>query len=56
MDLYFDALQADAFLASMVGGIRRAEERHRAKLNTVDENGNLVEEPVEDSSKKILPN
>lgn len=55
-DLYLDALQADVFRASMGGGIRRAEDRYRARLNTVDENGDLVEEPVEDSSKNILPN
>ena len=43
-DLYFDAVHADNFLSLMLGGIARAEERHRAKLRTVDEHGNLVED------------
>ena len=43
-DLYIDAFHADNFLSLMLGGIARAEERHRAKLRTVDENGNLVED------------
>lgn len=43
-DLYFDTVHADNFLSLMLGGIARAEERHRAKLRTVDEHGNLIED------------
>lgn len=41
-DAYFDVMHADRFLSLVFGGIARAEQRHRAKLRTVDENGNPI--------------
>ena len=45
-DPYFDEVHGDAFLSLVLGGIARAGQRHRAKLQTVDKNGN----PISDGS------
>ncbi len=39
---YFDPAKADTFLSALMGGMSRAQDRHRAKLNTVDENGEVL--------------
>lgn len=46
---YFDEINADAFLATLMDGMARAQDRFNAKLRTVDENGN----PIEDPTKKL---
>lgn len=42
-DPYFDKVHADNFLSLVLGVITRAEQRHLAKLRTVDEHGNPIE-------------
>lgn len=43
--MIYDAFfQGDAFLTLILGGIKRAEERFRDGLQTVDENGNPIDE------------
>ena len=43
---YFDEGNADAFLATLMGGMARAQDRFHAKLRTVDENGDPIEDPI----------
>jgi hypothetical protein len=40
--IWFNEIHADKFLTLMLKGLKRAGERHRDKLNTVDEEGNLI--------------
>lgn len=49
MDDYFDlaGVHPDVFLGALMGGMARAQERHNAKLRTVDEHGNPIDFPVE---------
>ena len=39
----------DQILTLLIGGIQRAEERYKAKLNTVDADGNLIVPRIEDN-------
>lgn len=34
----------DSFFYAFIGGIAKAEEKHRDKLNTIDKDGNVIEE------------
>lgn len=45
MDDYFDitGTSPDTFLALLMGGMARAQDRFRAKLNTVDAEGNPID-------------
>lgn len=49
MEDYFDLIGTtpDAFFGLLMGGMSRAQERHNAKLRTVDENGDPIVFPVE---------
>lgn len=49
MEDYFDltGTSPDAFLGLLMGDMARAQERHSAKLRTVDENGDPIVFPVE---------
>lgn len=50
MEDYFElaGVAPDAFFGVLMGGMARAQERHNAKLRTVDENGNPIDFPVGD--------
>lgn len=49
MDDYFElaGVAPDALLGVLMGSMARAQERHNAKLRTVDENGNPIDFPVD---------
>lgn len=34
----------DSFFSAFIGGIAKAEEKHRDKLNTIDKDGNVIKE------------
>lgn len=50
--LYLDSCSADAFLATMMGGMARAQERFHASLRTVDEHGDPIEEQPKNLEEK----
>lgn len=53
MDHFFDSAQyqmrfnpmgLDALFSAFIGGIAKPEDKHREKLNTIDKDGNVIEE------------
>ena len=52
-EIYSSMVNSDAFLATLMGGMARAQERFSAKLRTVDENGNPIDE--KEGDPKCLP-
>lgn len=49
---YFDEVNADAFLFTLMEGMARAQDRFHANLRTVDENGNPIEDPIKKLEEK----
>ena len=52
-EIYSSMVNADAFLATLMGVMARAQDRFNANLRTVDENGDPIDE--KEGDQKCLP-